>query len=215
MALLDLGAFREVAVVAMETGDGAQRMVAYLVPAAQPAPTVTALRHALAERVPEYMIPSAFVMLPTLPRTATGKVDRKALPPPGRERPALESPFEAPRTPVEEELASIWAGVLGLEPVGIHDPFWELGGDSLRATQILSRVAEMFDAPVPLHTFFEAPTIAGLATRVIRSRIEEASPDEIACLFARVEALSDEEARRLAAAGADLHQEQPESEWTG
>jgi amino acid adenylation domain-containing protein len=205
MALLDLDVFREVSVVARES-DGAQRLVAYLVSASQPAPTVSALRRALAERVPDYMIPSAFVMLAELPRTVTGKLDRKALPPPGRERPALESPFEAPRTPLEEGLARLWANVLGLDQVGIHDPLWELGADSLRATQILSRVAALFDVQIPLQTLFEAPTVAELALRVLQSQIEELCPDEISGLFAGVDGHSDEEARRLAAGGPDAWQ---------
>ena len=95
------------------------------------------------------MVPSAFVFLGSLPLTPTGKVDRRALPAPDRARPDLENTFVAPRTPAEEVLARVWAKVLGLERVGIHDNFLELGGHSLAATQVISRVIDIFRVELP------------------------------------------------------------------
>src|SRR5439155_15275348 len=119
---------------------------------------------------PEAMVPSAYLFLEALPRNANGKVDRPALPPPGRERPCLETPFVLPRTPIERALAAIWAEVLGLEAVGVHDPFLELGGDSLRATQVLSRVRQAFSLPLPLRLLFQAPTVAELAMAIAEAQ---------------------------------------------
>jgi acyl carrier protein len=111
------------------------------------------------------MIPAAFVMLDNLPLTPNGKVDRRALPSPEL-RPELELTFVAPRTPIEEMLASTWACVLGIEQVGVHDNFFELGGHSLLAAQVISRVRDTISIELPLRSLFEAPTIAELASRV-------------------------------------------------
>ena len=116
--------------------------------------------------LPEYMVPAAFMFLDSLPLTPNGKLDRKALPAPDQTRPELEETFVAPRTPVEETLASIWAGVLKLDQVGIHDNFFELGGHSLLAIQLISRIRDTFKLDLPLRSLFEAPTIDGLAQRV-------------------------------------------------
>jgi acyl carrier protein len=112
------------------------------------------------------MVPSAFVFLDSLPLTPNGKLDRKALPAPDHSRPELDDAFAAPRTPVEEILANIWAEVLKLDKVGIHDNFFDLGGHSLLATQLISRVRDAFKLDLPLRSLFEAPTIYGLAQRV-------------------------------------------------
>jgi acyl carrier protein len=112
------------------------------------------------------MVPAAFVFLDALPLTSNGKVDRRALPAPTYLRPELEQGFVAARNEVEEQLTGIWAEVLGLESVGIHDDFFELGGHSLLATQVISRVRETFDLEVPLSALFEGPTVAQLAEHV-------------------------------------------------
>jgi acyl carrier protein len=157
--------------------------------------TVTALRRALAPALPEYMIPSAFVMMEELPRTATGKVDRKALPPPGRERPALEVPYAPPRTPVEETLVEIWAGVLELDTAGIRDSFFELGGHSLLATRALARLRERLGVELPLRALFEHPTIADLAA-LIAGRLADQTPhEEMDELLAELDELSEAEAQ--------------------
>jgi hypothetical protein len=127
-----------------------------------------ALRAYLAERLPLAMIPSSFVFLERLPLTATGKVDRQALPMPGLAAAAPGSAHVAPGTPQEKRLAAIWAEVLGLERVGIHDDFFALGGHSLLATRVASRIQQAFAADVPLRWLFERPTVAQLAELLAR-----------------------------------------------
>jgi acyl carrier protein len=112
------------------------------------------------------MVPSVYVMLDALPLTASGKVDRRALPAPDWTREQVEQVYVAPRTPVEEMLAGIWSQILGAERVGIHDDFFELGGHSLLATRVMARVRDDFHMGLSLRSLFEAPTVAGLASLI-------------------------------------------------
>jgi len=135
------------------------------------------IRKFLQERLPEYLIPSALIVLEELPLTPNGKVDRRALPPPDRYRPELETQYAAPRTQSEEVVARIWAEVLGLERVGIHDQFFaELGGHSLLATQLISRIREAFQVELPLRAIFEKPTVAGLTSVISGARLKADVP---------------------------------------
>ena len=131
-----------------------------------PSKVVPQLRTFLKQKLPDYMVPSAFVLMDTLPLTPSGKVDRRALPAPNRARPDLTEAFVAPCTLVEEQLAEIWAAVLGIEPVGIHDNFFELGGHSLLTAQMLSQVQKTFQVELPLLSLFKAPTVAELAKAI-------------------------------------------------
>ena len=142
------------------------RLVAYVVLTEQSKTTVSELRAYLSQELPVYMIPSAFVFLDALPLTTRGKVDRRALPVPDERRPDIEASFAAPRNAVEEALAEIWGEVLGIEKVGIQDNFYELGGHSLMATQIISRFRDTFQVELQLHQFFETLTIAGLSESI-------------------------------------------------
>lgn len=151
------------------------RIVAYYVP--RNGLTVSDLRAHLAARLPEYMVPAAFVALESLPLTSNGKVDRKALPGADTDRRLSTDAYVAARTPTEEVLAAIWAEVLGAERVGVHDNFSEAGGHSLLATQLVSRVRQSFGVDLPLRTVFEHPTVAGLATRLDAQR-DGSSRDE-------------------------------------
>jgi amino acid adenylation domain-containing protein len=164
--LLEQPTIKQAVVVEREERPGERSLVAYVVPASRPGPSVNELRQALAERMAGYMIPSRFVIRDALPLTGSGKVDRRALPVPGRGRPELEATFVGPRTPIEEELARIWAEVLQLDQVGIHDDFLELGGHSLLATQVASRVLDTFAVPLPPRTLLEANTVACMAVAV-------------------------------------------------
>jgi acyl carrier protein len=130
------------------------------------------LRKYLAEALPEYMVPSSFVVLNELPLTPNGKVDRKALPAPGRTRLVAAAQYVAPTTPVEKALAEIFAALLKIDRVGVHDNFFELGGHSLLATQVVSRVRQALGVELPLREFFAAPTIASLGTRIEALRTE-------------------------------------------
>jgi amino acid adenylation domain-containing protein len=157
---------REAVVTAREDTPGDKRLVAYVVGRAEPAPSVTELRGFLRERLPEFMVPSAFLILPALPLTPNGKVDRRALPAPDGTRPELEGRFVAPRGGAEEVIAGIFRDVLRLDQVGVHDSFFEMGGHSLLATQVVSRLRESFAVETPLRRLFEFPTVAELAEHV-------------------------------------------------
>jgi amino acid adenylation domain-containing protein len=175
------------AVVVVRTNEtGQKRLVAYVVAApGQPPPTVSELRQFLLEKMPDYMVPSFFVMLAELPLTVNGKVDYRALPAPDTARLELATDYAAPRTSTEETLAHIWAKVLGLERVGMDDDFFALGGDSLLATQLVSRVRQAFQIELPLRELFRQRTVAQLARLV-----EET-------LIAQLDELSDEEAEQM------------------
>jgi amino acid adenylation domain-containing protein len=169
------------AVIADDTLPGDTRLVAYVVPSSDPEHTpdpvgipvgiadepvqqmVAAVRQFLRSQLPDYMLPSAFVPLATLPLTPSGKVDRRALPRPDAAHLARSTAFVAPRHPIEAQIAQIWTDVLHRDPVGIHDNFFELGGHSLLATQVLSRVRDELQVELTLHQLFERPTLADLA----------------------------------------------------
>ena len=162
-ALAEHPAVREAVVTVREDVPGDRWLVGYVVTDGS-APPAAELRVHLAARLPEYMVPGAFVALDALPLTPTGKTDRRALPAPD---PAAAGPgYVAPRGPVEEVLATLWAELLGVERVGARDGFFEIGGHSLLATRVVSRVREAFGVEVPLRAIFDAPTVAELAARV-------------------------------------------------
>jgi acyl carrier protein len=138
-------------------------LVAYVVAESAHAPTIGKLRASLKEKLPEYMVPTTYVLLEAMPLTPNGKIDRRALSTPGQTTRELDVNFVAPRTITEKEIARIWTEFLHVEQVGIHDNFFELGGHSLLATQIISRVLETLEVELPVASFFEAPTVAGLA----------------------------------------------------
>ncbi len=168
-ALAGHPAVREAAVVAREREPGDVRLVAYAVPAAGEAPASSDLRAHLGRSLPEYMVPSAIVLLVAMPLTPSGKLDRRALPdPPDAGASARE--HEAPRTPTEEILASLWSQVLGVERVGRHDDFFELGGHSLLATRLLWRVRDAFRVELPLRSLFDRSTLAGSAALIDAAR---------------------------------------------
>jgi amino acid adenylation domain-containing protein len=160
---------REAVVVVRQEVSGEKRLAAYAVPAKGEAITVAGLRHYLKEKLPEYMLPAAVVLLDALPLTANGKLDRRALPAPDWSG-ATGQAYVPPRTPLEEAIAGIWSEVLGLPRVGIHDSFFDLGGHSLLATQIVSRLRQALGVELSLRCLFEAPTIADLAPAVAESR---------------------------------------------
>ncbi len=161
-ALHRLPGVRDAVVVVREDGPGDRRIVAYVVPAADPAPSVTDLRAGLKTSLPDYMVPAAFVTLEALPLTPSGKLDRRALPAPGGVRPELDG-FAAPRGPVEEMLSGIFGEVLKLDRVGIHDDFFVLGGHSLLVAQVSTRVRQSLRAELPIVEIFRNPTVAQLA----------------------------------------------------
>ncbi|NJM71691.1 MAG: amino acid adenylation domain-containing protein, partial [Scytonema sp. RU_4_4] len=156
--------------VVIATGDipGNKRLVAYVV-SSDESLTIYQIREFLKQKLPEYMIPSAFVTLDTLPLTPNGKIDRKALPKPDGEI-TREQEYIAPRTPNEEIIANIFTAVLGVQNVGIHDNFFSLGGHSLLATQLISRLRVAFTVEIPIRAVFESPTVTQLDQTITQLR---------------------------------------------
>ena len=163
-------AVQEAAVAVGPDDSGEAQLVAYLRPAASAPPSVSHLRSFLRSKLPDFMVPASFVFLDAFPRTANGKLDRKALPRPTGARPQLERPYEPPRTPLEASLAAIWSEVLGIEKVGIHDNFFDLGGASMNALRIVAKARIQGIGADPSlfrpELLFEHPTIAGWAALI-------------------------------------------------
>ncbi len=195
--LLQGDAVAQAVVICREDRPGDKRLVAYLVPASAAA-DVGALRNRLRERLPDYMLPAAFVGLERLPLTPNGKVDRRALPAP--EADAFGAADEtAPRNPEEETLVALWAELLGRPKIGIHDNFFDLGGHSLLATQLVARMQAALGPDITLRMVFEAPTVAGFADLLLRQRLESLGADDLAGMLGELEGLSDEDLQALLA----------------
>jgi len=190
-------AVRQAAVLARDDGRGEPRLVAYVT---GDSVAEDVLRRHVAEQVPDFMVPSAFVRLESLPLTPSGKLDRLALPAP--EEAAGAGAYVAPRTPVEEAVAAIWSSVLGIERISVEEDFFALGGHSLLAAQIIAQVRSDLSVDLPLHALFSSPTIALLSEQIV-GLIGESGDDETERLLAELEGLSDEEARRLLADEAE------------
>jgi aspartate racemase len=154
---------RQVIVLAREDIPGQKQLVAYFVPPREHVSRVSELRSFLKQKLPDYMVPSAFVCLDTLPLTPNGKVDRRALPAPDQSRPEKET-FVAPRNAVERQLTKIWEKILGIQPIGVRDNFFDLGGHSLLAVRVVAQIEKTFGKNLPLATLFQAPTIEQLAS---------------------------------------------------
>jgi amino acid adenylation domain-containing protein len=150
-------------VIAREYTPGDQRLVAYIIPQLEAALSINEIRRFLDSKLPQYAIPSAFVLLDTLPLTANGKVDRQALPAPELSRQEPEASFVAPRNQVEHQLTQIWQEVLGVQPIGVRDNFFELGGHSLLAVKLFWQIEQTFSKKLPLAILFQSGTIEALA----------------------------------------------------
>ncbi len=183
------------ALVTVDRDSSEGRIVAYVVSSAGSASKQDELRNLLRSRLPDYMIPSAFVFLKALPLTPNGKVDRAALPNPDALRPEMQRNFVAPRNVVEKALAGIWASLLKVGEVGVHDNFFDLGGHSLLATQVVSRMRKEFRMEIPLRSLFESPTVAQLAAKIEAANGNDT--ERLLAELAELDGLSDEEAERL------------------
>jgi amino acid adenylation domain-containing protein len=175
------------AVVARGNSCEEKRLAAYLVMANGVRPASTELRNFLKQDLPDYMVPGVFVQLDALPLTANGKVDRAALPEPTAENTLRDEEFIAPRTPIEKRLAAILSSLLNLNEVSVNDNFFLLGGHSLLGTQLIAKIRGAFSVELGLRTLFDTPTIADLSKEIER------------LILAKVEAMSDDEARALLA----------------
>jgi acyl-CoA synthetase (AMP-forming)/AMP-acid ligase II/acyl carrier protein len=174
--------------IVREDSPGDQRLIAYVVPAGERTVELEQLRRLCKAKLPPFMVPSGFVSLDAFPVTANGKLDRRALPAPDGARPAMARAYEAPQTPVEQTLVSIWSEILGVARIGLDDDFFDLGGHSLLAVKMLSRVHDSFDLDLRLHAVFEHSTIRGLAAAIAAELLAAAGDDELSSLLAEVEA---------------------------
>jgi amino acid adenylation domain-containing protein len=185
-------------VVALDADSDRSRIVAYAVPKPRSTISTTELRSYVRKKLPDYMVPTRFIFLEALPVSPNGKIDRKALPIPGRSRPELATPLINHKTPLEKDLAQIWRDVLELDQIGIHDNFIDLGGDSLAATRIVSRVMAKFQIEIPLRSLFQSPTVAEMACVISQYEINKLDQNDLAKILDELESLGEEEARRLA-----------------
>jgi acyl carrier protein len=184
-------------VIAREDVPGDQRLVAYIVPNGKaPDGKVNVngdLRGYLTDRLPQYMVPNIFVTVAELPLMSSGKVDRGALPVPDLSQ--ANSAFVAPRTQTELELAEIWSEILRLETIGVQDDFFDLGGHSLSATQLVSRILNTFAVELKLEDIFNEPTVAGIAALIDSALIEMSGDSRIDEALTMLEKLADDEVR--------------------
>jgi len=187
---------QQAVVFAREDSLSDRRLVSYCVATDGSSPSVHDLRSFLQQKLPDYMVPSAFVFLNSFPLTPNGKLDRKALPAPDHSRPVLDHAFAPPKTLVEEILATIWAEILKLDKIGIHDNFFHLGGHSLLATQIVSRINSYFGIELPLRHIFESPTVAEMAIILSGKQVKQTSEAALTQMIHDVEAMTDEEAQK-------------------
>jgi amino acid adenylation domain-containing protein len=208
-AVRALPGVRQGVVVLREDAPGDARLVAYLVlDGSAPAPGPGELREALAARLPDFMLPAAFVALPELPLTAQGKLDRRALPAPDGER-LLRPAYEPPRSALEARLAEAWRAVLGVDRVGVHDDFFALGGDSLRAVQVVSALRGG-GVEASVRDLFLQPTVRGLARRLDAAEAAGDAADAAVPLHL-AEVPEDERARVRATFGGDVEELYPAS----
>ncbi len=175
-------AVEQAVVLALDEGAD-KRLVAYLTSRTGTSTTPAALRAHLAEQVPSYMLPAAFVVLEAFPLTPNGKLDRAALPAPdGIDD--VRTPYVAPSTPIEEIVAKVWEDLLERERVGVHDNFFDLGGHSLRVTQLIARLRAECGIELPLRTAYERPTVAGMAGALSAELLAQTDDDGMEAILA-------------------------------
>jgi len=186
---------QQTVVLAREDIPGDKRLVAYIVPKDAQIATFNQLRSFLTEKLPNYMVPSFFILLETLPLMSNGKPDYCALPAPSQARPEIEEAFVAPRNAVEEVLSDIWGKVLNVEQVGLYDNFFVLGGDSLLGTQLISSVHKVFQVKLPLRSLFETPTLIEMSQAIIKHQASPLLTEKIAQTLQRIKNMPVEEIR--------------------
>lgn len=179
-----------------ETADGNNHAGGYL---NQRALSTSGVQSYLKDKLPAHMIPSIVVFMESLPTLLNGKVDRKSLPAPDAARPEMESVYATPRNALEEQLVEMWSEVLGFERVGVHDNFFELGGHSLLATQLITRLREIFKVDLSLRSFFESPTVAGLAKIILDKLVDQSGDVDLGQIVSEIEGLSEEDAQSMSA----------------
>jgi amino acid adenylation domain-containing protein len=189
---------KEAAVVAWDREPGEKYLAAYVVAHDSPHPGVEELLQFLRGTLPDYMLPSTWTFLASLP-LMNGKTNRNALPKPDHERPNLKQAYMPACTEVEQRLVQIWENVLPVRPIGIRDNFIDLGGHSLAATRIVSRVIEQFQLDLPLELLFRAPTVLEMATVILEHKGRELGAEKADRILTELESLSDDDAQKLLA----------------
>jgi len=185
------------AVVSVEDSDTEDsRLIAYFTAGGEGRITVSDLRSYLGEKLADYMIPATFIQLGAIPLTPNGKVDRGALPKPDHCRPELSTPYALPTDETEKTLVRIWEEVLDIHPIGIHDDFFDLGGHSLSAGRVISRVIELNQLDIPLQSLFHSPTIAKMAAVITANHGKALDEGKLVTLLDELESLSDTEAQQ-------------------
>jgi len=184
-------AVREAAVVAPVGADGEKCLIGYAVLRDQMPTSAGDLRVWLREKLPAYMVPSSLIVLKRLPLTPNGKLDRHALPAP--EESGEREEFVAPSTAVEELIGDIWSEVLRIPTVGIHDNFFDIGGHSIFATRVVSRISQILQVRLPLRKLFEFPTVAGLAGVMAADQRTEQRASEACRVKQMIKTMSPEE----------------------
>jgi amino acid adenylation domain-containing protein len=197
-ALLEHSRVKQAGVAAWDRGSGEKYLVGYVVPRQESAVTVSELNEFLRKTLPDYMMPTSYVFLESLP-LVNGKLDRTALPLPDHRRPNLRTPYIQPHTELQKGLCQIWAEVLSVDRVGIQDNFLDLGGHSLFAAQIVSRIRTVFSIELPLSHLFESPTVAAMAGIIQESQAQRMSEAELANMLSEIEATTEEEAQKIIA----------------
>jgi amino acid adenylation domain-containing protein len=194
-ALEQVEGIQETVVVLREENSGDKRLVAYVVAEGEKEEETqpNKLREYLKKKLPDYMTPSAIVLLEKMPLTPNGKLDRKALPSPRQERVGVEPGYMAPRTPIEEDVARIFCEVLGFEEVGIYDDFFALGGHSLLATKVISRISNAFQIELSVRALFDAPTVNGLVAAIVESQAGQFEDDALLQMLADLDGLPENE----------------------
>ena len=187
-AIVQHDGVREVAVVPVGSDRDSRVLVAYVVGT----PSASDLRDFLKRRLPSALVPAHFVAIDRLPRTASGKIDRRSLPEPDR---AATGEYIEPRSPIELALASFWADALGLERIGLHDNFFDLGGHSLLAARLAARVRQEFQVELPISAIFETPVLGELALVLTRAMLDEDA--DLAQLLDEVKGMSEERVRAI------------------
>jgi acyl carrier protein len=196
-ALLSHPDIDEALVTTIEKEDGTARLIAYFVCPRQGDVKVSELRDHLKKKLAAYMMPSQFIKLDTLPLTANGKIDRKSLPKPNQSRPELCTPYASPRNQAEEYLVRIWEDLLDVRPIGIDDNFFDLGGHSLAATRVVSRVIQQFQIDIPLQSLFQSPTVADMSAVVAAHQCNKVGESQLKTILDELASLSDAEAQQL------------------
>jgi amino acid adenylation domain-containing protein len=198
-ALQKIPGISQAAVAAHKDGFGDDRLVAYVTPADKEIPSANLMRDWLKKWLPEYMMPSKFMVLESLPLNSNGKISRQELPMPDLDRPELGSQFKAPTNPIESVLARIWSEALGVSRVGIHDSFFELGGDSLIAGRVVSALGRIFPWHLTLAEFYGACTVAQATELLVQKAGSAERVEKVATLFMQVDRLSSAEVETMLA----------------